>query len=226
MIKRLHFLVFLAFVFPLTIYGQTETELDNSQEIQELINSQILNIGNGEQGNISTIRQIGNQNDVEVIQNLSSQQLNRAIINQNGTSNYGYLEQTGFLLSGLINQTGSGNLANIWSKGDQITVASDQQGDRNVINSYIENLGVMTRSAMLRQIGNDNRIDLSLVGNDFTPPGLNQSVNISQFGNQNNVSALMENFGNPISITQNPGIGGEGMSINISNSAFSFPMRR
>lgn len=224
--NRFHFLVLLALVFPLMMYGQTEQESNNSQEIQELINSHILNLGNGQIGNVSRIQQVGNQNDATIIQELASEQVNRAVINQNGSSNYGYLEQTGYALGGVINQIGSGNQSNIWSRGDQVSVFSEQHGDRNVINSYIENLGIMSRSAMLRQIGNDNRIDLSLVGSDFIPTGLDQPINISQFGNQNSVNALMENFGNPINITQDPGLGGQGMSINISNSAFSFPMRR
>lgn len=222
-----NFILFLIlFAIPNLLLGQKVIETNSNEEIQELINSQNLILENEKVGNLSIIKQVGDQNESRIIQDLASGQANMSVINQNGSHNYGYTEQSGYNLKSYINQSGNKNQSNLWSKGDQITISVDQQGDRNIVNAFIENIGIMSRSAMLRQSGMDNIIELSIVGSDISSSLGSQPISITQFGNQNNVSALMENFGSPIEITQTPGAGGQGMSVNVSNSAFSFPMRR
>ena len=79
---------------------------------------------------------------------------------------------------------------------------------------------------MLLQVGNQNRIDLSLKGNGFGNNPEDQSMIVSQFGNQHEVTAFIEPFSAPVEIIQYSGIGGEGMKVNISTSAFNFPMKK
>ncbi|MCH7414659.1 hypothetical protein MM213_14255 [Belliella sp. R4-6] len=219
-----YILLSIAFSLPILLYGQEVVEVNLSGELKELLNSQNLNIEN--ESNVSVIKQVGNQNESRIIQDLNSNQSNISGINQNGSLNYGYVEQTGYSLRSFINQSGNRNQSNLWSKGDQISISVDQQGDKNVVNTYIENAGIMSRTALLSQLGSENIIELVLVGNNISTTLGSQPINISQFGNQNNVTAVMENFGSPIEITQTPGAGGQGMSVNVSNSAFSFPGRR
>lgn len=145
---------------------------------------------------------------------------------QNGNRNSGIIEQIGSGLNTYLLQDGSFNESNLWSEGNNIHTQIKQNGDGNIINSYIENDGVDLRSATLLQKGNQNRIDLSLIGNGFDNNPVAQTVIINQFGSQHEVKAFMEPFSAPVEITQYPGIGGEGMKVNISTSTFNFPMKK
>jgi hypothetical protein len=145
------------------------------------------------------------------------------VINQNGTGNSGLIEQNGSGLETKLWQYKTSNEANLWSEGDNISVEVKQDGIDNSINSFIENYVLVSRSAYLLQQGNNNRIELALFGD--VAPSVNdaQQVQITQTGNDHSVEAMLENSFAPISITQTPGVNGEGMQVNISNSAFSFP---
>ena len=221
-ITLLLLLITFAGMFPAITIGQVISE----EEIIELINGQVLQLDNLPNSNLSFIRQIGAENTATSIQEKEGMVANLAIINQDGIRNTGYIEQTGSELKTYLGQYNLNNEANLWSVGGNIRTTVKQDGEGNIINSYIENDRLNLRTAMLLQEGNDNIIDLSLKGDGFGSSLAEQAVIINQFGNQHEVKALMNPFSSPFEINQYPGIGGEGMKVNISTSTFNFPMKK
>jgi len=213
-------LVFLGSLFAAS--GQVITE----QEINELLNSREIQIDNPIIQNLTVIRQVQDENQIISFQEQLGGLSNHVLVNQDGTGNRGYIEQTGSGVETRLWQYNSNNEANLWSVGESIHTQVKQDGDGNVINSYIENTGLVLRSASLLQEGNNNRIDLSLKGDGFGENAATQTAVISQYGNRHEVKAIMEPFSAPLEITQTPGTNGEGMQINVSTSTFSFPMKR
>ncbi|WP_319228168.1 hypothetical protein [Draconibacterium orientale] len=207
----------------LTAFGLHAQELISSEEMQDLLESTAIQLENPVISNFSVIRQIDEANDFKATQNQQGNLQNGILVNQNGTGNSGLIEQNGSGLETKLWQYKSSNEAYLWSEGDNISVEVKQDGIDNSINSFIENYFLVSRSAYLLQQGNNNRIELALFGD--VAPSVNdaQQVQISQTGNDHSVEAMLENSFAPISITQTPGVNGEGMQVNISNSAFSFP---
>lgn len=196
------------------------------EEVVELLSGHVLQLNNQANNNISFIQQIGDKNTAISIQNQEGIASNSININQKGIGNEGYIEQTGSDLNTYLLQYNRTNEANLWSIGENIFTSVKQDGERNIVNSYIENYGANLRSTKLLQQGNQNIIDLSLRGNGFENNSFEQTVIINQFGNQHQVTAFIEPFSAPIEINQYPGNAGEGMKIDISNSAFNFPMKK
>lgn len=213
-------LIILVGMLPIT--GQDISEA----EVVELINGNILQLGNQTNSNLSFIRQVGDENRSISIQEQEGVVPNLLMMNQEGIRNSSYIEQTGLEIQTYLWQYNLANEANVWSVGKNIMTSVKQNGERNLVNSFIENYGVSLRSAMLLQEGNQNRIDLSLKGDGFSNNRTEQTVIINQYGNQNEVQAFMEPFSAPIEINQYPGFRGEGMKVNISTSTFNFPMKR
>ena len=213
-------LIILVGMLPIT--GQDISEA----EVVELINVNILQLGNQTNSNLSFIRQVGDENRSISIQEQEGVVPNLLMMNQEGIRNSSYIEQTGLEIQTYLWQYNLANEANVWSVGKNIMTSVKQNGERNLVNSFIENYGVSLRSAMLLQEGNQNRIDLSLKGDGFSNNRTEQTVIINQYGNQNEVQAFMEPFSAPIEINQYPGFRGEGMKVNISTSTFNFPMKR
>ena len=207
----------------LTAFGLHAQELISNEEMQDLLESTVIQLENPVISNFSVIRQIDEANDFKATQNQQGNLQNGILVNQNGTGNSGLIEQNGSGLETKLWQYKTSNEANLWSEGDNISVEVKQDGIDNSINSFIENYFLVSRSAYLLQQGNNNRIELALFGD--VAPSVNdaQQVQISQTGNDHSVEAMLENSFAPISITQTPGVNGEGMQVNISNSAFSFP---
>ncbi|WP_321995847.1 hypothetical protein [Draconibacterium orientale] len=215
-------IVFLCF-FLFANYVLIAQQVITGEEMQDLLNSSELLIENPFISNSSLVRQIDQANSFTAIQNQQGSLQNNILVNQNGIQNSGYINQTGSGLETKLWQYKTSNEANLWSEGDNISVEVKQDGIDNSINSFIENYVLVSRSAYLLQQGNNNRIELALFGD--VAPSVNdaQQVQISQTGNDHSVEAMLENSFAPISITQTPGVNGEGMQVNISNSAFSFP---
>jgi hypothetical protein len=213
-------LVFLGSLF--AISAQVITE----QELNELLNSRIIQMDNPIIQNLTVIRQVQDENQIISIQEQQGSASNHVLVNQNGIGNRGYIEQTGSGLETYLWQYNANNEANLWSVGENIHTSVKQDGEGNVMNSYIENTGLVLRSAALLQEGNDNRIDLSLKGDGFGGNAAEQTVVINQNGNQHEVNAFMEPFSAPLEINQTPGVNGEGMKIDVSTSTFSFPLRK
>jgi len=212
---------FLTFLFFLTILALASTAQVTEEELNEMMNSREIQLENPIVSNFLSIRQI-EQNMDFTFPGLG----NKVIINQNGTNNNGFINQTGSGIETYLSQTGSSNEANLLSDGNNISVSAKQDGDGNIINTYIKNLDLQSRSALLLQNGNNNRIDLELFG-DGVPTGvLSQEVKITQQGNNHVLEASGEDAFAPFEVTQNSGVGGEGMQISISNSYFNFPMKK
>ncbi|WP_319502672.1 hypothetical protein [uncultured Draconibacterium sp.] len=209
----------------LTAFGLHAQELISSEEMQDLLEAAEIQLENPVISNFSVIRQIEEGNDLKATQNQQGNLQNSILVNQDGTGNSGLIEQNGSGLETKLWQYKTSNDANLWSEGENVKVEVKQDGNHNSINSFIENYFLVSRSAYLLQQGNNNRIELALFGNEI--PAINdaQQVQITQTGNDHSVEAMLENSFAPISITQTPGVNGEGMQVNISNSAFSFPTR-
>ncbi|MEX2513446.1 MAG: hypothetical protein WD398_11115 [Cyclobacteriaceae bacterium] len=203
-----------------------------SQEVVEheaniLLNVQAIEMHEEQEiSNSAIIQQVGNSSDARVIQENNGSQANFIFMKQAGMRNSGYIDQSGSGLRTELNQSGNQNEANLWSIGEGVITSVLQNGNENSINSYLSQEGINKRSAVLIQEGDQNSIDLSLVGNGFGTNVMDQNVRISQFGNQHEVDARMEDFSSSFEITQHPGANGEGMKVNISTSQFNFPMRR
>ncbi len=215
----------ITILFLLTTLFLQAQQVITSEELQDLLNSSELPVENPFITNSSLVRQIDQANSFTAIQNQQGNLQNNILVNQNGTSNSGYINQTGAGLETKLWQYKASNEANLWSEGENINVEVKQDGIGNSINSFIENYFLVSRSAYLLQQGNNNRIELALFGDAVPSVNNAQQVEISQTGNDNSVDAMLENTFAPISITQTPGVNGEGMQINISNSVFAFPMK-
>lgn len=185
-----------AFSFASVAQVITDEEMDN------LLNSQEIQIDNPIISNL-IIRQIDDRNSMVSHQNNSGVMQNKVFVKQQGND----------------------NTAIVTSLGNNIFTEVTQIGDKNIINSYMENYHLESRTVRLMQEGNNNRIDFSLYG-DEVPSGIfNQEVRISQYGDNHTLNYMKENDFNSVEITQTPGIDGAGMTVDVSTSAFSFPMK-
>jgi hypothetical protein len=206
---------------------QTFAQQSAGHEEEILLNVQAIEMhADQESMNSAVIQQVGENSEAQVIQDHIGTQPNIIFMQQQGSRNYGYINQNGSGHQTGLSQNGNQNEANLWSLGEGVITSVLQNGNENIINSYISQEGITSRTAVLIQEGNRNRIDLSLIGNGFDTPVMDQDVRISQFGNQHEVEAIMENFSSSFEITQHPGINGEGMRVNVSTSQFNFPMTR
>lgn len=213
-------LIFVFLFFSFLSFDLMGQELESERDLR-LVSNQIISASGELSGNEALVRQIGNNNDSRAFQ----QGQNALSISQEGSGNMGYVEQLGSQNQTNLRQLGSFNEASLWAIGQNISINSLQEGRGNVVNAYLEYSGLSGRSADLVQVGNGNRIDIALLGNGFVSSGL-QVAEVRQLGNQHTLEAIIDPFSGPISVTQNPGANGAGMSLNISTSAFNFPMRR
>jgi len=215
----------ITILFILTTLFLQAQQVISSEEMQDLLNSSEIQVDNPMISNFMLIRQIDQDNTIDVIQNQQASVQNTILLNQNGTGNVGYIQQSGSGLETRLWQYKTSNDANLWSEGENVTIEVKQNGNDNSINSFIENYSLVSRSVYLLQEGNNNRIELALFGDGIPISNDAQQVQITQTGNDNSVDAILENSFAPITITQTPGVNGEGMQLNISNSAFSFPTK-
>ncbi len=220
-----NFTLFILFFISVSL--AVKAQVITEEEMHNLLNSQEIQVDNPIISNFLMVRQISDGNEVVAWQSNPAGMQNTLLVNQDGTGNKAYVEQNGSGLKTHLWQYSSSNEANLWSEGNNILTEVKQQGGvNNVINGYIENKGNVVRSASMLQEGNDNRIDFSLRGDGFGADALEQSMVINQLGNGHEVDAHMEPFSESLQIDQSPGVNGEGMKVNVSTSAFSFPMKR
>ena len=213
--KFIVLVLLIVFARAIPIIGQVVSE----EEVVELLNGHILQLDNQTNKNLSFVRQVGIKNSAVSIQEQGGIVSNLVMMNQDGIANAGYIEHSGSELTTHLWQYNIGNEANLWLVGKNILTSVKQNGERNVVNSYIENDGVNKRSATFLQEGNYNRIDFSLRASH----PMEQVAIINQYGNQHQVEAHMEPSSAPVTIDQ---YGAEGMKVNVSTSAFNFPMKR
>lgn len=150
---------------------------------------------------------------------------NKAIINQAGLANTGGVFQTGKAHATRLHQTGAGNEANLFSTGNFTKLEVNQTGNNNSIFSNLSNNTLQLYSAILEQTGNSNTIELTLLSSNEIP-GLEPVVSITQTGNDLNFSfsKTYDSPDLPISIEQKSGVNGQGMNVNVTTSAFYFPL--
>jgi minor curlin subunit len=205
--------------------GNAGAQVMDIKTIDELITFDIIENGTVLNANQAFVQQTGNYNTALSIQQQEGTFSNRNILNQNGAGNNAYMEQIGEGHIARIIQTGDNNEVNSWSVGQFVNVAIEQNGGNNIVNSYIDNKSSMPKEAMLQQYGNNNKIDIALLGDGFSSESLEKTATITQTGNDHVVTAILDTYASPIIIEQKAGPSGEGMKVNISNSSFNFPMK-
>ncbi len=173
----------------------------------------------------SMIEQLGNRNDVVVIQQTEGMISNQVNLQQLKDQNVAYVKQVGTANFTYLLQSGIGNEANLWSVGDYTSTSVFQEGNTNIINSYIDNQGMLFKSAVLIQQGNHNNIELALTGNGYLAQGYPKAAYIQQSGNNLEVIAKLDSYESPILIRQQSGMSNKGMSVTISNTDFYFPKK-
>jgi minor curlin subunit len=213
-------LLFLMSAFYFAGYAQSIEE-----QVQELVKFHVLNESNILNANLTSVNQVGTNNNIVAIQQNEGPCLNYVYSQQQGQTNIGYIEQTGDAHATLLNQEGQGNEANLWSEGSLTYTQIDQTGSYNTINSYIDNHGLLPKAALLQQTGNNNSIDFALLGNGCLSDSWPKGAYIKQTGNDLEVTALFDSYQCPVYIEQQSGANG-GMSINVSTTAFNFPMKK
>jgi hypothetical protein len=201
------------YLFLLIAFFITLTSL-NAQEQSEEINN--ISLSNQIKKGVSEaiIQQITDGNTASILQNSQVAQLGNftQIIQKEGIGNNSIITQIGIGI-GLSNiQNGHNNTSNISLSGQNIILQANQYGDGNTINSIVENAGTGLREVLLEQVGNHNQIIFEFLNRtDSRLP-----VSITQTGNGNNLSLKLDNIDSPVTVTQNPGLGGEGMQVTIT----------
>lgn len=217
--------IILLFSLLLLVFFVNAQEVSN-ENILELFDCDLIESGLLLNSNLSIINQVENGNEMISIQQHEGRiASNILIVDQNGIGNSGYIQQIGAAHLSVLIQNGAGNEANLWSEGAATATIAYQNGDDNFINSYIKNQRVFPKSALLIQEGNNNSIELALIGNGFLNTSWPKAAVVVQQGNDLELSAKLDSYQSPLYISQQSGIYGGGMEINISNSAFNFPMK-
>jgi hypothetical protein len=212
--------VFVLFLFHFTGNAQSVEE-----EIQELLTFQVLCENNPVFVNQAVIHQTGDENNMIVLQQNTGIASNQILSIQQEAGNNGYIEQTGDRHHTVLVQNGVSNEANLWSMGRETFTMVSQSGDNNHVNSYIYNPGLTAKSATLVQNGSNNQIDFAFPENrGIAAAYLPEIAYINQTGNDLGVTAVFDSY-SPIYIEQQAGAGG-GMKVVVTNSAFSFPMKK
>ncbi len=174
-------------------------------------------------GNVSVVKQIGDDNTTIIQQHLS-EMTNQILTVQFGTDNSVNIKQTGSSHETRLFQTGNNNETILNVDGASTYSNIKQFGNENIIYSSLSNLGKQVHSVMLDQAGNSNKIELEVEGNSFSQE-TNYSISVSQRGNELGFKGSYESSSLPVEITQKSGKDGGGMSVIVTSSSFYFPMK-
>jgi minor curlin subunit len=139
-------------------------------------------------------------------------------------SNIAFISQTGTGHNTIVMQTGSSNEANLYSDGIFTKTSVTQTGDNNSIFSNLSNNTLQLYSTFLKQKGNNNNIEITLLG-DNVISHIESIVSVTQTGNNLHFSGTYNSPDVPIQINQKSGTGGAGMSVIVTTSAFYFPIK-
>jgi hypothetical protein len=93
-----------------------------------------------------------------------------------------------------------------------------------MISSNLNNLSKQVHSLLLDQVGNSNKIQLDVLGNNFNTD-VNYAISVNQTGNDLAFQGSYDSNMLPVEIHQKSGATGEGMSVTVTTSAFYFPMK-
>lgn len=221
--KKVLFII-LIFVSCLTVHAQRDGNGNGHgkeimKEITDLNTFHILGVDDQTNANVAMLNQIGDNNTIEAIQQNTGVASNQILSFQTQNNNFGRIEQSGEGHQTILIQNGIGNYADLDSEGSDSYNYVLQNGNNNEVKSVVENDNLDTRTAMLIQWGNNNKIDLPVEVKA-------QGVNVFQLGNghEADITGSVGNY-SPINVTQFGGLGSRGMKIEINSSYFSFPMR-
>jgi len=197
------------------------------EEIANLFICQTVQMANSDQSNRSSVKQMGDNNSMTVLQYQQGVESNMIFANQEGFGNSGYIKQSGSELYSALWQYQQNNEANIWAIGQRSYTAIIQDGNSNFVNSYIDNQGLLPKVSFIKQQGDDNSIELALLGNgDRWYQKLPKGAVLTQLGNNNQMNLVLEQSIFPgIEITQDSRGATAGATITVVQSAFSFPMK-
>lgn len=220
--KKVLFII-LIFVSCLTVHAQRDGNGNRlgkeiMKEITDLNTFHILGVDDQTNANVAMLNQIGDNNTIEAIQQNTGVASNQILSLQLKNNNFGRIEQSGEGHQTILIQNGIGNYADLDSEGSDTYNFVLQNGNNNEVNAILENDNLNTRTAMLIQWGNNNKID-------FPVEVKAQEVNVFQFGNghEADITGSVGNY-SPINVTQFGGSGNRGMKVEITSSYFSFPM--
>jgi hypothetical protein len=219
--KNLIILILLLVSFSnLTLFAQ-----EPENELEELRNGHLLQIDNFLYSNLAFIQQVGSYNSITTIQEQQGIFSNFINVEQDDGANIGYIEQTGSGHGTFLIQNGCGNKANIWEEGRFTISAIEQCGNDNFINSYISNQSIVINAAILRQNGNNNKIEFASLDNSGILPGSwPWGTYIEQIGSDLSISAIFDTYNCPVYIKQQSN-GSGGMNITVTHTTFNFPMK-
>jgi hypothetical protein len=214
--KTLVLLVFL--FFAVFLHAQD----DPDERIHELVEFDIVEAGSEFYGNLSQINQIGQNNEIVAIQESSENALNAIVSEQRQFNNSGYIKQIGSFHTTLLFQNGSDNKTDLWMIGSLTATEVIQHGNHNKLNAFINNQGILPKVALLNQYGDNNTIELAILGNNNVCLREMPSIlSVNQFGNTNNVELILEkSFEQGVTVTQTGGA-----ALTIKQSDFYFPMK-
>ena len=161
--------------------------------------------------------------------NLLIQQINNATTassmqQEMNFSNQAIINQTGNNHKTVLTQTGSNNEASLVSEGGFTNMNIIQTGNNNSVSSSLSNNTTQLYSTVLQQTGDGNNIELTLLGNNVIPE-IDRLVSVTQTGNGLIFTGTYDSPDQPISVDQQSGAGGAGMSVTVNTSAFYFPMK-
>lgn len=214
MVKKLFYLFIFLFCFT-KLHAQEDLvkHLLELMQIGIVDNESLLN-------NNSIIGQVGAENDIIVNQEQSGLLNNSIYSIQLQTENQAAVFQQGSGHTTVLLQDGNQNTANSWSVGSKTLTEIYQRGNGNTVNSYIDNEGMLPKANVLKQLGDDNRMEIALLGNgDMWFQRLPKAVDATQLGANNNLELIVDHSLLPgLKVTQQGG-----MSLIIRQSDFYFP---
>lgn len=215
MLKKLVYLIVFLFCF-----AKVNAQENLVEHLLELM--QVGVVENESLLNNTVIGQLGNENNIVVKQEQSGLLNNSIYSIQFQTENQAGITQQGSGHSTILVQDGSQNKVNTWSVGSKTLTKAYQYGNGNTLNSYIDNEGMLPKSNSLMQVGDNNNLEVALLGNgDKWFERLPKTVEATQIGENNNLELILDHSILPgIKVTQTGG-----MSLILKHSDFYFPLQ-
>ena len=214
--------IFILFLTIISISAFAQDDLQEgvltTSETVELIGGHIISFGSVEK-DVLEVQQIGNNNQLTAIQQLTQNGSYVFQTMQNGNDNVGYTYQSGVGHELILNQNGNNNEANLWSFGSSTQNFVQQEGNNNFVNSYVENTSMVSRTATSIQIGDNNSINLQLP--DYNTNKSLMGILVLQTGTGNTADLFLNQFDAPYLKVEQTG----GAKFSISHSPFNFPTK-
>ena len=212
-------LVFCLFLTATCAFAQKpeNTGILTTSETAELIQGDFIDFTNPVKNDIVQLRQIGNLNQLNAVQQLDNPSVYILNAEQNGNNNNGTLDQSGNNHESLLLQEGNNNVASLFSAGAYTQNRVYQDGNGNEVYSFIENYTLTQKSATSLQAGNNNEITLNFLSGTENPTPF--GLLIDQDGNNNMADVTFDNYNIPYIKIEQSG----GAKVIIHNSDFNYP---